>query len=70
MPQLAAAGGADVKPRDFDALIAHLGEIGVLDQEDLMLMHLMPLDERLPFLRDLAPAAVDRWLHPFVEGWT
>jgi hypothetical protein len=52
-----------MKSRDFDALIAHLGELGVLDREDLMLMHLIPSHERLSYLRDRAPASVDQWLH-------
>jgi hypothetical protein len=61
MPRFAEARGADMKSRDFDALIAHLGELGVLDREDLMLMHLIPSHERLSYVHDRASAAVDQW---------
>ena len=70
VPRFAEAHGADMKPRDFDALISHLGELGLLDREDLVIMHSLPLGARLPYVRARAPAAVDRWLHPFIEGWT
>lgn len=70
MSRFVEARGADMKTRDFDALIAHLGELGVLDREDLVIMHSLPLPARLPYVRARTPAAVDRWLHPFVEGWT
>jgi len=73
MPRPAAAGGADMKPRDFDALIAHLGELGVLDREDLAIMHSLPSHERLPYVRARAQAAVDRvkvHVRRSVEGWT
>jgi len=69
-PPGSSGGNRFVRSRDFDALIAHLGELGVLDREDLVIMHRLPPRERLPYVRARAPAAVDRWLHPFVEGWT
>lgn len=49
-----------MKTRDFDALIAHLGELGVLDREDLVIMHSLPPQERLPYVQGRAQAAVDR----------
>jgi hypothetical protein len=50
-----------MRTRDFDALIAHLGELGVLDREDLVIMHRLPPQERLPYVRARAQAAVDLW---------
>lgn len=73
MPRHAEAHGADMKSRDFDALIAHLGELGVLDREDLVIMHSLPSHERLPYVRARAQAAADRakvHIRRSVEGWT
>ena len=60
MPRLAAAGGANMKTRDFDALIACLGELGVLDREDLVIMHSLPSHERLAYVQARAQAAANR----------
>lgn len=49
-----------MKARDFDALIARLGELGVLDREDLVIMHSLPPQERLPYVQARSQAAADR----------
>jgi hypothetical protein len=49
-----------MKTRYFDALIACLGELGVLDREDLVLMHGLPSHERLAYVQARVQTAADR----------
>jgi len=61
--------------RRMNALVTRLHELDVIDSVDLVLLHRLPLRERLPYLQARAQAAEDRAvrlerLKRSVEGWT
>ena len=58
--------------RKFDELVVRLCGLRVIDREDLVLMHNLPVRERIPYLHAREQAFRERREHlkRSVEGWT